>query len=360
MLFSIIKKEYEKILYLEELKNNKFLSICDSIDEMYDQIIIELKNNNKKAIIEDNNQINIIIPINHIKVKEIIFTLPEKNNPDKDLFQELLVEINNLKKENREFKEKFNKIEKDNNELKEEILIIKEENKKLNEKIDSIINKKDIKDINDIKDIKDIKELKKKNDLPKKNELNLENNILYQGDELFNFSIILKSDINQINQIKDWIKEKTDQKSIEFKFIFRMSKHGDKGTDFHKYCDNEAPTLIIIKSKKNNIFGGFTPLYWGKEDFPKDELNQTFVFSLDRNKKFDIINNKNYAIRCYKEEGPVFGNCDIKIGKNMRKIESYSKGKGNFFATNNLEITGEKGGHESLETEELEVFKVIF
>ena len=32
--------------------------------------------------------------------------------------------------------------------------------------------------------------------------------------------------------------------------------------DFHKYCDNQGPNLILVKTKKNKIFGGFTPLSW--------------------------------------------------------------------------------------------------
>ena len=40
--------KYKKRCYLKELKTNKFLSICDSIDEIYQQLIIELKKENKK------------------------------------------------------------------------------------------------------------------------------------------------------------------------------------------------------------------------------------------------------------------------------------------------------------------------
>ncbi len=137
-----------------------------------------------------------------------------------------------------------------------------------------------------------------------------------------------------------------------------MSENGYYGSDFHKYCNIEEPTLILIKTKCDKIFGGFTPLSWGKEEFVKDHLNQTFIFSLNRNKKFDIINKNNYAIRCLGDEGPVFGNCDIKLGKDLRKIESYSDG--HYFSKNNLELTGEKGKYQDFETKEFEVFKVIY
>ena len=59
----LINKEYEKIYYLEDLKNNKFLSICDSIDEIYEQLIFELQKKYNKIIIEKEKEIKIIIPV---------------------------------------------------------------------------------------------------------------------------------------------------------------------------------------------------------------------------------------------------------------------------------------------------------
>ena len=70
-----------------------------------------------------------------------------------------------------------------------------------------------------------------------------------------------------------------------------------------------------------------------------------------------MINNKNYAIRCLNYEGPVFGDCDIKLGEDMRKIESYANG---YYSKNNLELTGGKRNYECLETQEIEVFEVIY
>ena len=73
-----------------------------------------------------------------------------------------------------------------------------------------------------------------------------------------------------------------------------MSKNGSSSKDFHKFCDNQGPTLIIIKTKNDRIFGGFTPLNWAikKEYNIYDESNQTFLFSLNLMKKFDMINKK--------------------------------------------------------------------
>ena len=296
---------------------------------------MEAKNSTEKTIIEENNKISIIININHIKIKYIKFTLFEKIKSDRNLIQDLLDEINNLKNNT---EEKFIKLEKDNKNLKDEIFLLKEENKKLYENYNLLL--------------KDIKEIKGKN--------NSINQYSQYNQDLLYLSSILNSDINGTNKIKSWIKEKTNKDSLTFKLIFRMSENGYKGSDFHKYCDIEEPTLILIKSKCNNIFGGFTPLSWGKETYPIDKSNQTFIFSLNRNNKFEMINKTNFAIRCFQYEGPVFGDCDIKLGDNLKKIESYATSSSCYFSTNSLELTGEKGEYQKLETQELEVFKVIY
>ena len=92
--------KYKKRYYLKELKTNKFLSICDSIDEIYQQLIIELKKENKKTIIEDNKNITILIPVDHIKVKEIKFILEEEKGSKKEIIQDLYEESKKVKKDN--------------------------------------------------------------------------------------------------------------------------------------------------------------------------------------------------------------------------------------------------------------------
>ena len=317
-----IKKEYEKIYELNELKINKFLSKCNSIKDAYRQIMQELNKNNHKIIIEENNQINIIIYVNHLTVKEIKFKLPEKNTEDNTIIKDLIKEIKN---ENKILKEEI-----DN--LKNEIIFLKNENKKiidknnlLEEQIKNIINKLDI-------------------------------NYEFQDK-----SSIIDKEINKQKLIINWIKEKTKQNSIKFHLIFKMSENGSKSEDFHKYCDNKGPTLILIKTNKNRTFGGFTPLNWqleGKKIF--DHNDQTFIFSLDLMKKYDMINPKKEAIYCSKKEGPDFGGSDFSLSEDMNKGNSYANSGSNFLSDNNLELTGGKGKKESFDVEEFEVYKVIY
>ena len=49
----------------------------------------------------------------------------------------------------------------------------------------------------------------------------------------------------------------------QWKLLYRASEHKYRNYAFHRYCDNQGPTLIIIKSTRGWIFGGFTTQSWG-------------------------------------------------------------------------------------------------
>ena len=155
---------------------------------------------------------------------------------------------------------------------------------------------------------------------------------------------------------------KNKKKINKFELIFKMSENGTKSEDFHKYCDDKGPTLILVKTTKNKIFGGFTPLDWKKNgDQLYDKSNQTFIFSLNLMKIYNMINNGGKAIYCsINLFGPNFGNCDFDLRENMKFGETYANECCNFLSNNNLELTGGNGDNEKFEAEELEVYKVIY
>ena len=140
-----------------------------------------------------------------------------------------------------------------------------------------------------------------------------------------------------------------------------MSINGSSSKDFHNYCDNKGPTLTLIKTTKDKIFGGFTPLNWHNKNEDKyDKDNQTFIFSLNLMKKYDMINKDDYAIQCNNDYGPCFGDLDFKIDSNMKKGITYANSSCKFLSNNNLELIGGKGDHDSFDVENFEVFKVNF
>jgi hypothetical protein len=115
----IIKEEYEKKFSDTELKMNKYLSLLDSIDEIFDEIInIFDKKTKEIKIFEDTNQITINLPLEGIKIKDIILVLDKKVKKTEEKFEELYnlisilkTENNNLKQNQKNLEEKINKLE---------------------------------------------------------------------------------------------------------------------------------------------------------------------------------------------------------------------------------------------------------
>ena len=178
--------------------------------------------------------------------------------------------------------------------------------------------------------------------------------------EIFKLSSIISDDINSHILINNWIEEVINKKEIKYELIFRMSENGTDSSDFHKYCDNKGSTLTLVKTSEDKIFGGFTPLNWNENGgYYNDLSNQTFIFSLNLKKKYNMINKDRCAIYCSKECGPSFGSADFRLNENMKIGASYANKNSNFLSHNNLELTGGKGNDENFETDEFEVYLVI-
>ena len=46
------------------------------------------------------------------------------------------------------------------------------------------------------------------------------------------------------------------------KLLYRGSKDGWAAADFHRLCDNQGPTVTLVKSSAGRISGGFTTVSW--------------------------------------------------------------------------------------------------
>ena len=248
---------------------------------------------------------------------------------------------------------KIEKLEKDKIQLKNEISQLKKENSKVDKRNLSIENK--LKDFSDRLDfyLSYLNQIKQKQNI----------DIIDKSKSFNETSSIINNEYKKQNIIIDWIKSKVKKGIINFELIFKMSIHGYSSYDFHKYCDNAGPTLILIKTTKDKIFGGFTPLNWKEENekgIKFDENDETFIFSLNLMKKYDMLDFKGKeAIKCWNKMGPVFSN-DFGLFENLKKGESYANSYSNFLTSNNLELTGGKGKSKEFETKELEIYKVIY
>ena len=144
---------------------------------------------------------------------------------------------------------------------------------------------------------------------------------------------------------------------VGYKLIYRASEHGGEAEDFHERCDDFEGTLIIIKTKDDNMFGGYTKVTWDDEEGEEKKDENAFVFSINLEKLyFDA--GKKYNIICEKNKGP----CFVGMFSLQEKI---LKGKGlvNTKGIQCFEGENEKyeinGGRNEFFVEEMEVFQVI-
>ncbi len=59
------------------------------------------------------------------------------------------------------------------------------------------------------------------------------------------------------SKLREWLGS-----DYKWKLIYRSSKHGYTAKSFHEHCDYQTPTLVIAKSAKGWIYGGYTTRSW--------------------------------------------------------------------------------------------------
>ena len=180
------KIEYESEFQLSYIQKTKLFSIYDNIDECLDEIFSGI-NTGKSSIVEEYNYIKLLIPLNNIKFKEIMFKIGQKEKNDKDKIDELYQ-------------------------------IIKEQKQEINDLKNKIENLQHLE--NDVKEL-----MKFKKEIEDKNNLYIKSNII---DNNNNYKMYLKNWINK-------------DKRIKADLLYRLSRDGDSINTFHHLCDNISP-----------------------------------------------------------------------------------------------------------------------
>lgn len=105
-------KRYENQYSLEEVKQNKFFYLHESIKEVYDELDVLIKNYkdiNEVKLLEETNKLLIIFPLNTLKIKECIFELRELTLSNKQQYESILT---NLKEIQDKFFNEYNLLKK--------------------------------------------------------------------------------------------------------------------------------------------------------------------------------------------------------------------------------------------------------
>ena len=168
-------------------------------------------------------------------------------------------------------------------------------------------------------------------------------------------------DIADVNFLVNLISSKFNRKIKKLYLCYRASKDGDLAENFHAKCEYIKNIIIIIKTKNNKKFGGFSTESWETNTeipiYKKDK--DAFIFSLDNYNYFNIINPEK-ALYCHKQYGPIFGNGEIFIPDNFFQNISHCNNKEvyrDIIRNENKEPLNEE---KEFYVEEIEAYKVDF
>ena len=175
-------------------------------------------------------------------------------------------------------------------------------------------------------------------------------------------SLIL-SETNKGNEYLDILYEWSGYK--KFELIYRGTRDGSDSNAFHDKCDNQGPTLCLVKNDKGNIFGGFTSISW-KKTGSWQKADNCFLFTLTNIYNTDptkFPNTKpNNSVQFCPNLGPVFGGCELYISNNFLNNVSSSSNFGNYSYQDVLgkgsSIFSGDTNNNNFRIKEMEVFKL--
>ena len=292
---AIPQKNYKKIYSLENVQTNKYFLICETINEIYDEILNQISQNEAGVKINEKmNNIILTIPLNTKKIKECSFEIDKLANNTNGQISELYTIVN---------------------QLTNEVKTLKEKNKELEGRLE---------------------EMEKIFLIPYKKELEEK-----QRKEV-------------LNKIRMWVDHPIG-KEVYFSLLYKKSRDGSSTKDFHKHCDNKGETLILIETTEGRKFGGVAYDSWDTNGNWRKNAKD-FVFSLDLDKKYNYSGEGSSTLGDL-NSGFTFGNNkvdEIDIGfKNESLEEGISRSSQSFKTNNEL-----NNGKKNFKTKEIEVYRI--
>jgi hypothetical protein len=176
--------------------------------------------------------------------------------------------------------------------------------------------------------------------------------------DVFSDSAILTTDAQRKFVISLFVGEVFNAKIVR---LYKASSNGFGASAFHSLCDNKGPTLTLIKTVAGHTFGGFTTISWDSTTAYKNDT-QSFLFSVEKQTKYPIVNNYGNAIYCHSSYGPTFGgghtihvadNSNSNTSSYVQKDYNYNMPAG---ANGNHSILTD--GNTTFQTTEVEVYLV--
>ncbi|KAJ5073137.1 hypothetical protein M0811_09092 [Anaeramoeba ignava] len=348
--FELINQNFSQIKNNENLFNltkeeiNKFIQFKQEKKEIFQFDFFQFLNNWIKKRV---NSLKLKKYEHKMNAKKRLFhsffLLFDKDSISKQDFDKLkqfdffpksfLVDIQNKVIQEKKIQEKEKKIQEKEKKIKRRDKRIKEKDKKIKSFESEIRN---LKSENKKKE-KEIEEKNKENqqmkiEIEEKNKeiedkWKKENEELKSKFELMELRKIFPDseiiqDIEYVKKLQEWIND--NDFFSKMKKGFSAKRDGFNSQNWHKAVDGKRKTLVIIKTKDNFIFGGFTQVGFNGNTGNIYDSN-AFIFSL-RNDKGDRIPAKftyklGHAIYSSLNYGPYFGysdNYDFYLESNLQ------------------------------------------
>ena len=340
---------YEAFLSFKALKEkNEIFNNFKSTYQLVSFLESCQKKHNMKLNFDKKDSAFIIIKDSSFE-KEIILEIQKKK-------KQIQSNSNKIQIDNSFLISKLEQLEKEISSLKLEIEFLKEKNQTLENKINLIQNTQIVNSNSPNSEF----QIKKINtsiiNSPLKHSKNnslLESqrtSIPLEKIKITESEIVKNSEIKLINS---WIKPDTE---IKYKLIFSTKINGDDSSTFHLLCDDNFPTLTIIKTKTGFRFGGYTTIPWKSDSLVFYKDNLAFLFSLDKKMKY-LPENPDEAICCISGCGPTFGASDLTIRNECTKnCNSFCQGPQSY----QMEKSELSGGVEKFVVDCYEVYLVEF
>ena len=153
---------------------------------------------------------------------------------------------------------------------------------------------------------------------------------------------------------------KADQ---QWTLIYKATRDGFEASTFHRLCDNQGPTMAIIRSTGGYLFGGYASEPW-KSSGAWINAQNSFLFLLTNangNQPTKVLyNNNGHALYDNPSYGPTFGaNHDLHISdKSNTNNSSYCSIPQSYPNTLGLGQATFTGAN-NFQTTEIEVFKLL-
>jgi hypothetical protein len=296
------KGDYNIYLSLEELgKINKYFLLFETLKDVLDSLK-KLIAKKSLSIIKEEKKMKIKI-INPATDKEFFINLPLKEKDLKSEINSLIPYIASLNQRIQILENKLN-----------EIYIY----------------------INDLEEIiKERKEKKERKELLKKYEINK--------------SQILNK--NEIELFLGWL----GNKPSNIKLLLDSRIDGDLTQTFYNKCTGKYPTVVFVKTTKGHRFGGYSSIPWKNlnNSFNKDDKN--FIFSLDKQKKYNIKNPQK-AIQTNSTYFAFGGGSDFYVANKCTSYTgNYVNNSGTYDTTETYELNG---GESTFTVSSYEVYQI--